>query len=114
MRHRDRALEAGRDPGVRRESRFADSGEVDREDEVLLDTPFGHEDGAMLEGGANAVEGEARSIPIDAVPMSEMTGLPDPGTTRETIDGLDETEEATRRAAEDYVPDHDRIAGETR
>lgn len=114
MRHRDRAVEAGRDPGVRRESHFADTGDVAAADAALLDTPFGHEDGAMLEGGGNPVEGEARAIPIDAMPMSEITGLPDPGTTRETIDGLDETEEATRRAAEDYAPDRDRLAGETR
>ncbi len=33
--------------------------------------------------------------------MSEITGAGDPGTTDETIDGLDETEEAVRQAAED-------------
>lgn len=110
MRHRDRALEAGKDPGVRRSSHFADTGSIDAADEPLFDTPQGHEDGAMLEGGGNPVEAEARAIPIDAQPMSEVTGDPDPGTTRETIDGLDETEEATRRAAEDYVPDRDAMA----
>ncbi|MFM9860796.1 hypothetical protein RUR49_20255 [Pseudoxanthobacter sp. M-2] len=112
MRHRDRAAEAGRDPGVGRPSRYADTASIDPADEPLLDTAFGHEDGAMLEGGGNPVEAEARAIPIDAQPMSEVTGRPDPGTTFETIDGLDETEEATRRAAEDYAPDRDRMAGE--
>jgi hypothetical protein len=110
MRHRDRALEAGRDPGIRGTSHFAGTGSIDPADEPLFDTAQGHEDGAMLEGGGNPVEAEARAIPIDAQPMSEVTGDPDPGTTRETIDGLDETEEATRQAAEDYVPDRDEIA----
>lgn len=107
MLHRDRALEGGRDPGVRRASRFANAGDPVIGDDPLLETPAGREDGAMGAGGADPVEGEARSYDVDAEPMSERTGLPDPGTTRETIDGLDETEEATRRAAEDYVPDRD-------
>lgn len=107
MRQWDRALEAGRDPGVRRQSHFANTGDPAVEEGDPLQTPAGREDGAGGAGGPDPVEGEARAIDVGAVPMSEITGAPDPGTTHETIDGLDETEEATRRAAEDFVPDRD-------
>lgn len=100
MRHRDRALEAGRDPNVRRRSHYANERQVISTDEPILETEFGHEDGAMLDR-PNDIEGAARKEGIDAQPMSEVTDHPDPGTTEETIDGLDETAEATRQAAED-------------
>lgn len=100
MRHRDRALEAGRDPNIRGRSHYANERQVTGTDEPVLDTVTGEEESAELKGPEHAEDG-TDAVDIDARPMSEVTGEPDPGTTDETIDGLDETEEATRRAAED-------------
>lgn len=100
MRHRDRALEEGRDPNVRGESRYANEGDVPADVQPLLETAEGHEDGAMLDR-PNPVEGEIRDIDVDAMPRSEITAEGDPGGDHETIDGLDDTEEAVRSAAED-------------
>lgn len=98
MRHRDRMTEAA--GTVRgRHGHYANQRDAAAADEPLLETPTGREDGAMLDR-PNPVEGEARSVDVEAQPASEITGKPDPGTTRETPDGLDETEEAVRRAAE--------------
>ena len=99
MRHRDRALEADADPG-RRGPHYANQREIARNDEPLLETATGREDGATTED-PGPLEGEIRAIDVDAQPMSEVTGHPDPGTTDETIDSLDETAEAVREAAED-------------
>ena len=102
MEHKDRALEQGHDPNIRGRSHYANEAQVTSTDRPILETELGHEDGAMLDR-PNEVEGEARDIDINATPMSEITGAPDPGTTQETIDGLDETEEAVRHAAEDIT-----------
>ncbi|BBK32676.1 hypothetical protein EDC65_5183 [Stella humosa] len=99
MRHRDRTLEAGEDPG-KRGSHYANQREVALRDEPLLESATGREDGATT-ADPGPLEGEARSIDVEAQPMSEVTGHPDPGTTAETVDGQDETAEAVRRTAED-------------
>lgn len=100
MRHRDRALETGQDSNVRGESQYANEADMSEAEAVLLDTPQGHEDGASLDR-PNLLDGEIRDIDVNAVPLSEITGTVEAGGDPETIDGLDETEEAVRSAAED-------------
>lgn len=74
----------------------------DRGDAAVFETPFGREDDHGTIKGTLASE-EIDGIDIAARPASEVTGAPDPGTTRETVDGLDEIEEAVRHAAEDEI-----------
>ena len=68
-------------------------------DRVLLDNDFGAVDRDVI------TDDEVRPPEIAARPRSEVTGRHDEGSgANETIDGLDEYQEATRHGAED-VPD---------
>ena len=76
--------------------------EVDKRDRVLLETPEGRENdfGASDEGALNNDELERPEIA--SRPRSEITGRHDEGSgANETIDGLDEYQEAVRHGAED-------------
>lgn len=76
--------------------------EVSPADRVLLETPLGRENdfGAADRGALN--ENEVRRPEIMSRPRSEITGRHDEGSgANETIDGLDEIEEAIRHGAED-------------
>lgn len=71
-------------------------------DRVLLETPLGRENdfGAADRGTLN--EDEVRRPEIMSRPRSEITGRHDEGSgANETIDGLDEIQEAIRHGAED-------------
>lgn len=67
---------------------------------AIFETPFGRDDDRGTIAGTRAIE-EIEDIDLSAVPLSEITGAPEPGTPTETVDGLDETEEAVRQMAED-------------
>jgi hypothetical protein len=82
-------------------SEFANQGEIPRTDPAESDTPTGREDHLGL-AEASAVAGSEIKKPIGATPRSLVTGAHDPGSgANETIDGLTDTEEALRRAAEE-------------
>ncbi|MGE0719928.1 MAG: hypothetical protein AB7P02_31075 [Alphaproteobacteria bacterium] len=98
MQKHDRMSEAA--GKTRGHGHFANQGDAGKRDEPLLPTPTGREDGAMLDR-PNEVEGEARSIDVEARPASEVTANPDPEAPEETAEGLDETAEAVRRSAEE-------------
>lgn len=71
-------------------------------DRVLLETPLGRENdfGAADRGTLN--EDEVRRPEVMSRPKSAITGRHDEGSgANETIDGLDEIQEAMRHAAED-------------
>ena len=78
-----------------RESRISPS------DRVLLESPLGRENDFGADPGTLA-EDEIRHPEVGARPMSTITGRHDEGSgANETIDGLDEIQEAVRHAAED-------------
>jgi hypothetical protein len=85
-------------------------GEVLPSDAPLLETPMGRENdfGAADESAPNADEIERPQVL--SRPRSEITGRHDEGSgANETIDGLDEYQEAVRHGAEDIpVSDRDR------
>ena len=71
------------------------------EDRVLLESPLGREDDFGADPGTLA-EDEIRHPEVGAHPKSEITGRHDEGSgANETIDGLDEMQEAVRHATED-------------
>src|SRR5687767_15051255 len=76
-------------------------GEVSKPDRALLETPAGRENDDGAEPGSLAEDREPS--PRDyARPRSLTTGRHDEGSgANETIDGLDEYQEAARHAAED-------------
>jgi len=77
-------------------------GEILPSDAPLLETPSGRENdfGAADEGRLN--EDELRRPEVLSRPRSEITGRHDEGSgANETIDGLDEIQEAMRHGAED-------------
>jgi len=83
-------------------------GEVLPSDAPLLETPVGRENdfGASDEGQLN--EDELQRPEVFSRPRSEITGVHDEGSgANETIDGLDEIQEAVRHGAED-IPTSDR------
>lgn len=85
-------------------SEYANEGEIDSGTARTLPGPAGreHRQGAVP-GTASA---DDVTQPIGAQPRSEVTGRHDPGTgANETSDGLSETEEMTRRQAEDTALD---------
>ena len=90
-------------PKPRRESEFANHGEIRQTDPAECDTPTGREDHlGLAESGATAAS-EIKK-PIGAQPRSEITGRHDPGSgANETVDGLTDMEEELRHAAEDTV-----------
>jgi hypothetical protein len=77
------------------------SAEVAPADRVLLDSDLGHEDDHGITLPEALAYDELEGADVGARPVSEITAEPDPGTPDETIDGLDPTEEAVRREAED-------------
>jgi hypothetical protein len=80
---------------------------VNPEDRALLETPAGRENDSGADPGTLA-EDEIRHPEVGAVPMSTITGRHDDGSgANETVDGLDEIQEAVRHAAED-VPASER------
>src|SRR5690349_5917375 len=88
-------------------SEFANEGELPRTDPALSDTPTGREDHLGLAEAPPLVGSEIKK-PIGAQPRSEITGQHDAGSgANETVDGLTETEEALRQAAEDTPSGHD-------
>ena len=88
-------------PKPRIKSEFANLGEVSPADAATLDSPTGREDHHGL-AEARRVAGSEINKPIGAQPRSEVTGRHDAGSgANETADGLNSTEEALRRAAED-------------
>ena len=71
------------------------------EQRVLLESPLGRKNDFGAEPETLA-EDEIRHPEITARPMSTITGRHDEGSgANETIDGLDEIQEAVRHAAED-------------
>jgi hypothetical protein len=83
-------------------------GEVLPSDAPLLETPLGRENdfGAADENTLNKDELERPEVL--SRPRSEITGRHDEGSgANETIDGLDEIQEAVRHGAED-IPTSDR------
>jgi hypothetical protein len=80
---------------------------VNPEERVLLEGPLGRENDSGADPGTLAEE-EIRHPEVGAVPMSTITGRHDDGSgANETLDGLDEIQEAVRHAAED-VPASER------
>ncbi len=70
---------------------YGNSDEISKEESALLETPVGRErDAGATELGAAFQEGLTRS-----------PGMNGGSGDRETVDGLDETEESIRQAAED-------------
>ncbi|TMJ04895.1 MAG: hypothetical protein E6G97_05195 [Alphaproteobacteria bacterium] len=71
------------------------------EDRVRLESPLGRENDFGADPGTLA-EDEIRHPEIESHPKSEVTGRHDEGSgANETIDGLDEMQEAVRHATED-------------
>jgi hypothetical protein len=85
-------------------------GEILPSDTPLLETPMGRENdfGAADENTLN--EDEIERPEVLSRPRSEITGRHDEGSgANETVDGLDEYQEAARQGAEDIpVSDRDR------
>src|ERR1043166_3707743 len=74
-------------------------------DRALLETPLARENDFGTADRDDIVDDEIRRPEIASHPRSEVTGRHDEGRgANETIDGLDEYQEATRHGAED-VPD---------
>jgi hypothetical protein len=87
-------------PTDRRQSEFANEAFVNDADVPALDALADRGGNQGAEPGA-ASEDDVHQ-PIGARPRSETTGRHDDGAgANETVDGLSDTEEATRRAAED-------------
>ncbi len=85
----------------RRASRPHTHAHVPKRDRVLLESPLGREDDFGAEPGTLAAE-EIRHPEITSHPKSEITGRHDEGSgANETIDGLDEIQEAVRHSVED-------------
>lgn len=81
---------------------FANEGEVAKADEALLESATGRSperDPADVLPNTPRAEG-AVDLDVSARPLSEVTSHIGPGNDEETVDGLSETEEALRRAAE--------------
>ena len=84
-----------------RKARKRPAAEVPKSDRVLLESPLGRENDFGADPGA-LTEDEIRHPEITSRPKSEITGRHDEGSgANETIDGLDEIQEAVRHAAED-------------
>lgn len=98
MPRRDRDSE--RRPGAGPE-RYANVPEVIRSDKPALPSETGREEGLAPDEPLSDFEAEVLSHPPGGRPMSDVTGTPEPGAPEETVDGLDPTEEAVRRNAED-------------
>jgi hypothetical protein len=95
----DRAV---RRPLGKRKSEFANKGEVSLPDQPLLETPQGREPGTHNEAPSVADE-EIAEKSVGSRPQSDATAFHDPSGDEETDDGLNESDEALRRSAEDRV-----------
>ena len=81
--------------------RYADQADVIGSDRPVLETPGGRSVDRDPADRSDS-DDEARRQDVGAIPRSAVTGAPEPGMGgAETEDGLSETEEAIRRAAED-------------
>lgn len=88
---------------TRADSEFANEAELRPEEAVLVATPLGRESIAGAEPGSFTTDDALQ--PVGAIPLSQETGLHDSGSgANETVDGLTQTEEALRVAAEESVP----------
>lgn len=85
-------------------------GEVLPSDAPLLETPTGRENDFGAADENTLTEDEIVRPEVASHPRSEVTGRHDEGSgANETIDGLDEYQEAARHGAEDIpVSDRDR------
>src|SRR2546423_3449193 len=84
-----------------RKARKRAAAEVAKPDPVLLESPLGRENDFGADPGTLA-EDEIRHPEVGAHPKSETTGRHDKGSgANETVDGLDEIQEAVRHATED-------------
>src|SRR3954447_17525952 len=82
-------------------SEFANQSKVSKEDAASLDSSLGREDHFGMAEASRLVSDEIKQ-PIGAHPKSEETGKHDAGSgANETIDGLDSSNEAIRKGAED-------------
>jgi hypothetical protein len=71
-------------------------------DRALLETPLGRENDFGAADRGTLADDEVRRPEIAARPRSEITGRHDEGSgANETIDGLDEVQEALRHSVED-------------
>ena len=71
------------------------------EDRALLESPLGRENDFGADPDTLAAD-QIRHPEVGARPMSTITGRHDEGSgANETVDGLDEIQEAVRHAAED-------------
>ena len=100
----DRAV---RRPLDKQKSEFSNQGEVSFADQPLLETPQGRQPGTHNENPSVADE-EIAEKSIGSRPQSDVTAFHDPSGDEETIDGLNEADEAIRAAVEDRVPADDR------
>ena len=84
-----------------RRARKPPSAQVRKPDRVLLESPLGRENDFGADPGTLAKE-EIRHPEVTTRPKSAITGRHDEGSgANETIDGLDEIQEAMRHATED-------------
>ncbi|RAI40401.1 hypothetical protein [Rhodoplanes roseus] len=79
---------------------FADQAEVIAQDRPVLETPTGRS-AERDPADRTGFDDEAHRDDVGAVPRSAVTGAHEPGTGANEQDGLDETSETVRRAAED-------------
>ena len=78
---------------------YANIGEVSKNDAGLLETPSGRSEGRASVGAA--FQEEVGSIRQGGQPRSDISAQGVAGSERETVDGLDETNESVRQAAGD-------------
>jgi hypothetical protein len=82
--------------------RYAELREVSSRDASLLETPAGRADDNGASDPTSPANDEIRRPDVRATPRSAVTDHHEPGTgAEENEDGLSDTEEAIRRAAED-------------
>jgi hypothetical protein len=80
---------------------YANNPDVIGSDRPVLPSETGREEGLAEDETMSDFEAEVSSHPPGGRPRSDVTGRAEPGSTNETVDGLDETEDAVRRAAEE-------------
>ena len=82
---------------------FANQSEVNAADAPALGSATGREEGRPEDEPLSDFEAEVQDHQGGARPVSEITGGPQGGTPDEDEDGLNEVEQALRKAAEDPV-----------
>jgi hypothetical protein len=78
---------------------YANSGEVSKDDAALLETPSGRDEGRAAVGAA--FQEDVGSIRQGGKARGDISSQGVAGSERETIDGLNETDESVRRSTED-------------